>query len=413
MKRLLVLALLVLMVAFALAKVKIVFWTMSLKPRFTDYIESLVSEYEKLHPNVDVVWEDVPWNVLLQKIFAAVASGDVPDVVNLNMSWTLDLAQKGILLPFDEYLPSTVIDEYFDSMVDAVSYKNKVYGLPWYSAADVNFYNTEIFKEAGLDPNYPPKTWDEVLAYSVIIKEKTGKYGVLPTIIQSPEVIFQWAGLPLLNEDQTKAVFATKEHAHVLNKWATFYKLGYLPKELVEGGEWTKATELYQSGDLAMLITGPQFADRVKDNSPDIYKVSDVAPVPLGRSEKIGGWFATLNLMKGSKHPDIAADFAAFVSNVENEIKFCKLVTIFPTRKKALEDPYFSKDDGTFETKVRLTAAKILKNISFFKYDIPHRKELFDKLKEAIISTFLGEKDAYEALLEAQQYWNEMLAEGE
>ena len=229
--------------------------------------------------------------------------------------------------------------------------------------------------------------------------------------MSDPVAIFEWAGLPLLSEDGKKAAFNTKEHAHVLNKWATLYKLGYLPKEIVEGGEWTKSTELYQSGELAMLVTGPQFADRVKWNSPDIYKVSDVAMIPLGKQERFGAWFSTLNLVKGSKHPKIAADFAAFVSNEKNELEFCKIVTIFPTRKKVIKDPFFTKDDGTLETKIRLTAARELKYVFIKKYDIPNRKELFDNLKEAIVSVFLGQKDALEALNESAEFWNEMLGE--
>lgn len=404
------LVLLILALAISLfPKTKITFWTMSLKPRFTDFVESLVSDYESLHPDVDVVWEDVPWDVLIQKLMAAVAAGDPPDVVNLNMSWSLDLAAQGVLLPVNDLLPKKVLDQYFTSMLDGISTGGKIYGLPWYSAADVNFYNVEIFKKAGLDPKYPPRTWDEVLAYSVIIKEKTGKYGVLPTILQDPQVMFEWDGLPILSSDKKKAAFDTLEHAQVLNKWATMYKLGYLPKGLVEGGEWTKATELYQSGELAMLITGPQFVDRVRDNAPDVYKISDVGPVPLGRSQRYGGWYSTLNIVKGSKNPEVAADFAAFVSNEANELKFCKIATIFPTRKKALEDPFFSKDDGTLETKTRLTAVNALKSVTVFKYDVPNRQELFDKLKEAIISVFLGESDAYEALKECAQHWNGVL----
>ena len=74
------LVLLILALAISLfPKTKITFWTMSLKPRFTDFVESLVSDYESLHPDVDVVWEDVPWDVLIQKLMAAVAAGDGQD----------------------------------------------------------------------------------------------------------------------------------------------------------------------------------------------------------------------------------------------------------------------------------------------------------------------------------------------
>ena len=251
--------------------------------------------------------------------------------------------------------------------------------------------------------------------YSTLSKKgfKTGKYGILPQLFQTPTAMFEMAGLPVLTKDRKKAAFDTWEHAQVLNKWAMMYKMGYLPKEMVEGGEWLKATELYQSGELAILLEGPNFVFRVKDNAPDIYNKSDVAPALLGRSQLLGLWYATLNIVKGSKHPKEAAEFATFVSNEVNELKFCQLAGIFPTRKAVLDHPFFSKDDGTFETKIRLTAVKSLKAATVFKYDIPHKQELFDKLRETLISVFLGEKEPYKALKECAQYWNEKLAEGE
>ena len=413
MRKVLVILLIALLAASVFAKIKLTFWTMNLKPRFTDYVQGIIDAYQKTHPDVEIVWEDVDWSVLIQKLLASVAAGNPPDVVNLQMVWTLDMAQKGVLLPVNELLPREVLAKYFPAMLNGISSGGKIYGLPWYSAAMVSFYNKEILEAAGLDPKYPPRTWDEALAYSIIIKQKTGKYGILPQLFQTPTAMFEMAGLPVLTKDRKKAAFDTWEHAQVLNKWAMMYKMGYLPKEMVEGGEWLKATELYQSGELAILLEGPNFVFRVKDNAPDIYKKSDVAPALLGRSQLLGLWYATLNIVKGSKHPKEAAEFAAFVSNEVNELKFCQLAGIFPTRKAVLDHPFFSKDDGTFETKIRLTAVKSLKAATVFKYDIPHKQELFDKLRETLISVFLGEKEPYEALKECAQYWNEKLAEGE
>ena len=405
---------LMLIAGFVMAKTTITFWTMSLKPTFTDFIQGIIDKYEKLHPDVEVKWEDVPWDVLQQKLIAAYSAGNPPDVVNLNMSWTIDFAEQGVLLPVDDLLSKDVLDLYFDQMLKGLSWKGKIYGLPWYTAVDVIFYNKEIFKKAGLDPKYPPKSWDEVLLYSVIIKEKTGKYGCMPTVVYDPSAMFAWDGLNLYTLDENNRIkevlFDKPEYAHTLNKWATLYKLGYLPKEIVQEGEWAKSTELYQSEELAMLITGIQFADRVKWNAPEVYEKSEVAPVPPPKpGVRQGGWYSTLNIVKGSKNPKIAADFAAFVSNLENQIAFCKLVTIFPTLKEALNDPWFSHDDGTLTARARIMGAKYLKNITYYSEEIPNRKELFDKLKSAIISVFLEQKDPETALKETAKYWREMI----
>ncbi len=393
-----------------LATTTITFWTMSLKPKFTNYITSLVNGYEKLHPNVKVIWEDIPWNVEQQKLLGAIAAGDVPDVVNLNADWTLDFAHRGALLAINDLLPKSVLNDYFLSMLKATALNGKFYSLPWYVAPDVTFYNRKIFKQAGLDPNQPPKTWDEAIIDSIMIKDQTGKYGMMPTILQSSTAPLFFYGLPLLSPDGKKAVFNGPEYVHILTKWATLYKLGYLPKNILESGAWTKSTELYGSGQLAMLITGPQFADRVRVNSPEIYNESDVAPVPLGASKIFGAAIQDLVIVKGTKHPKVAADFAAYVTNAENEIAFDKLVTIFPTRKSAIKDPFFSKLDGTLPTKVRVTAAQELPHVSYIIYNIPQPHTLFQALNDAISAAFLGIKTPQQALNDAAEVWNEALA---
>lgn len=400
----------VLLSSALMATTTITFWTMSLKPKFTNFITSIVNGYEKTHPDVKVIWEDIPWNVEQQKLLGAIASGQVPDVVNLNADWTLDFARRGALLPFNDLLPSNVINDYFTSMLKATSINGKMYSLPWYVAPDVTFYNRKLFEKAGLDPNQPPKTWDEAIIDSIIIKDRTGTYGMMPTILQSSTPPLFFYGLPLLSPDGKKAIFNEPEYVHILAKWATLYKLGYLPKNIIEGGAWTKSTELYGSGQLAMLITGPQFADRVKVNSPDIYEESDVAPVPLGESKIFGAAIQDLVIVKGTKHPKAAADFAAYVTNAENEIAFDKLVTIFPTRKSALKDPFFSKYDGTLPTKVRITAAKELNHVSYVIYNIPNPHELFQTLNDAISAAFLGVKTPQQALNDAAKAWDEALA---
>lgn len=172
MRKFLVILMVVLLAVLALSKTKIVFWTMSLKPTFTDFIQGIIDRYEELNPDVEIVWEDVPWDVLQQKLLAAFSSGNPPDVVNLNAQWTIEFAQKKVLFPLNDLLPEEVINQYFDNMIKGLTWKDGIYGIPWYTAVDVIFYNKEIFEKAGLDPKYPPRTWDEILLYSVLIKEK-------------------------------------------------------------------------------------------------------------------------------------------------------------------------------------------------------------------------------------------------
>ena len=80
------------------------FWTMQLQPKFTDYFDQLIADFEAANPDVDVVWVDVPWADMQSKILTAVSAGTAPDVVNLNPDFASQLASRNAWLHLDERL---------------------------------------------------------------------------------------------------------------------------------------------------------------------------------------------------------------------------------------------------------------------------------------------------------------------
>ena len=107
-----------------------------------------------------------------------IASGDVPDLVNLNNETALTYYQQGALEPLDLYLKPADKNEYIPALWNKTIFDHKFnYAFPWYASPQVMFINEDIFAKAGLDPNKPPKTWEDMYNYSKIIKSKTGVYG--------------------------------------------------------------------------------------------------------------------------------------------------------------------------------------------------------------------------------------------
>src|SRR2546422_7880228 len=65
------------------------FWTISLQPFFTDYVNGLIAGYQRGNPGVRIKWVDVQFQAVEQKLLAAIAGGVPPDVVNLNVGVTV------------------------------------------------------------------------------------------------------------------------------------------------------------------------------------------------------------------------------------------------------------------------------------------------------------------------------------
>lgn len=397
------------------AKTQITFWTMSLTPQFTDYIQGMVNQYEKMHPDVDVVWQDIPWNTIQQQFLTAVASGDAPDVINMPGAWVIGMAQRGALHNMEELVDKADRAKYFEGIWVNTLWNGKTWGIPWYVAPDVLFYNADIFKKAGLDPKKPPKTWDEAIEYAGIIKKKTGMYGFEPNFLLLN--ILERDGIYMLSDkDQgRKVTFNTPEAVSLVAKWVKVYKDGLVPPDVATN---VRAAELdavkrFEAGQLGMLITGPQFALRVKQEAPEVYKVMEVAMLPLGKAGTVRASIQDLAIPRGSKYPKIAADFALFVTNAANQVQFSKLVTIFPSNRQAAKDPFFTRPDSTLDGRARQIGAEVLEGIDATPINMPNATDMNKVLDDAMTKALLGQMSPAEALAWAEKEWERLIAASE
>src|SRR2546428_8551816 len=136
------------------------FWTISLQPFFTDYVNGLVAGYRRANPGVQVKWVDVQFQAVEQKLLAAIAGGVPPDVVNLNVEFTSRIAERGALVDMDAAVPAADRAKYFEGLWSSGGSKAGSYGTTWYISPPVLIYNADLFKKAGLNVLAPPVTGD-------------------------------------------------------------------------------------------------------------------------------------------------------------------------------------------------------------------------------------------------------------
>ncbi|MCK7518926.1 MAG: hypothetical protein MZV64_14980 [Ignavibacteriales bacterium] len=119
----------------------------------------------------------------------------------------------------------------------------------------------------------------------------------------------------------------------------------------------------------------------------------------------------SISVMNSSIHKKEAVDFAFYVTNSENQIAFSKIETTSSINHVALNDPFFTLDDGTLETKARIIGAKELFDaVRLRKYlEHPQFDKLRDAFDEAVQKACLGNATTKEALDEAAQKWNTIL----
>ncbi|HIK03362.1 MAG TPA: sugar ABC transporter substrate-binding protein [Trichormus sp. M33_DOE_039] len=387
---------------------KIEFWTMQLQPQFTNYFQSLITNFETQNPGIKVNWVDVPWAAMENKILTAVSAKTPPDVVNLNPDFASQLAGRNAWLDLDTKVPTEARSAYLPNIWKASTLNGKSFGIPWYLTTRLTIYNTDLLKQAGI--NKPPSTYAELAKEAQQIKDKTGKYAFFVTFVpqDSGEVLQSLVQMGVaLVDTQGKAAFNTPQGKAAFQYWVDLYKKGLLPKEALTQGH-RHAIDLYQSGETAFLASGPEFLKTIATNAPKIAQVSAISPQLTGDTGKKNVAVMNIVIPRDTKQPDAAVKFALFLTNDENQLAFAKAANVLPSTTKALADSYFKNvpDNASTVEKARVVSAQQLQQAEILTPALKDIKKLQKAIYENLQAAMLGEKTVDQAVTDAAEEWN-------
>jgi multiple sugar transport system substrate-binding protein len=150
----------------ARAQVEIEYWQYTFAQR-VQAIDTLIKQFEAANPGIKVKHTHIPYDDFRVKIAAAIPAGQGPDVVQLFYGWLQDYLKAGLLQPLPADAFSVVeIEKEFFPIVQQMKLDGKYYALPTAVRSLALFWNKTLFKEAGLDPERPPATLDELVDYA-------------------------------------------------------------------------------------------------------------------------------------------------------------------------------------------------------------------------------------------------------
>lgn len=396
------------------------FWTMQLQPQFTAYFNALNQQFEKDNSPKKIQWVDVPWNAMESKILTAVSAQNAPDVVNLNPDFASQLASRNAWLNLDEKITPEVKGEYLSKIWDA----NKIelcqaenqcqtttFGIPWYLTTTVTVYNKALFEKAGI--TNPPQTYEDLAIAAAKIKSATGKYAFfIPLVTTDSNEILQSLvkmGVNLL-DNQGKAAFNTPEGIKAFSYWVDLYQKDLLPPEVMTQGH-RHAIELYQAGELGLLGTGAEFLKTIANNAPTIYEVSGVAPQITGNTKKKNVSVMNLVIPKDSKNIEDAVNYALFVTNAENQLKFTQEANVLPSHNTSIEQYISLLERDTKKdiiTEARRISAVQLQDAEVLIPPVKNINDLKKIIHENLQSAMLKEKTVEQAVTDAENQWNNL-----
>ena len=372
--------------------------------KLTEVVDSIVDKFEAANPDISVN-AIYPGNYDDTRVRAlsALASGEPAQLAVMFSIDAYDLIEQDLVVPFEDVATSDADKEWLGSFYPALmangQIEGKTWGIPFQRSTIVAYYNKDLFRAAGLDPEAPPKTWDEMISMGKALT-KDDTYGLMIPSTGYPYWMFQALaiqnGKEIMSGDGLTTYFDDQAVVDTLEFWKSLSgEHGIMPTGTVE---WGTLRQAFLEGQTAMMWHSTGNLTAVKNSAKFDFGVAELpANVRLGSPTGGGNFYlfkdttdeekaAALKLMKFMTSPEQAAAWSIAtgymgVSPAAYETEALKAYTQeFPpalVARNQLENAV--AEFSTFETaRVR------------------------DGLNSAIQSALTGSKEAADALGEAQ-----------
>ena len=130
---------------------------------YTEFWNGVKSGFEAKYPNIKIEYVTAPYGEIVNQVINMAASGQKVDLLFGEVSWIPTLQDAGLSVPVDTVVNKDFLNGIIPNILDAMKVDGKPYAVPLNVSPFLLYYNKDLFTQAGLDPNKPPKTYDEML----------------------------------------------------------------------------------------------------------------------------------------------------------------------------------------------------------------------------------------------------------
>lgn len=307
-----------------------------------DGYPQFIEEWEAENPDYTVEVELVGWAQCQDKATTLAVAGDPVALAYMGSRVLKQLAQNDLIVPIP--MSDEEKDSYYPHIVSTVTFDGQQWGIPVAFSTKALFWNKGLFEAAGLDPETPPATWDELYEYAKAITDNTDARGfglVAKTFDNTMHQFLHWTytnngtvidadgNITLDSPQNLEALEAIKKMVPVSEEGPTAY-------------EQNELIDLFNDGQIAMLEQGPWMRNRINEDIE-----WGVAPLPLGPSAEGPGTLLitdSLAVFKGSGVEEAAISLAKYLTNEENQFYYEKTQGLTPMRPVPGVDDLVAED---------------------------------------------------------------------
>lgn len=373
-------------------------------------IDALCEEYHKENPNVKVTpvyagsYADTR-----TKVQAAIKGGNTPDLAIMFSIDLYSLLSMDAIADIDSFCTTDADKEWLNGFYDGFMMNSRdgetTYGIPWQRSTIVLYYNKDAFEAAGLDPEQPPKTWDELKedAKKLTITEngQTTQYGIqIPSdgyaywMLQT--FCVEQNGFNLMNETGTETYYDDERTAKGLEFWKSLADDGSMPEGIVA---WATTPSDFLEGKTAMMYHTTGNLTNVKNNASFNFGVA-MLPANESYGSPTGG--GNFYIFKGvsEERQQAAFDFVKWMTDDERVAQWSIDTGYVATRPSAYDTERMQEYAKEFPY---CLVARDQLEYGYAELSTYNQAEVQKAIDDAISYVMTDQQDVESALATAQQ----------
>lgn len=359
---------------------------------------NLIKDFNALNTGIKVEYRQIQFDDVVSEAMRAFSTGQAPDIIAVDNPEHALFASRGAFLDLTDMIAKSdavKVENYFPGPLASTMWDGKNYGIPKATNTIALYYNKDMFRAKGLDPDKPPQTWDELVeAARKLTDPSANVYGLAFSAKANEEGTFQflpWAQMAGASYENINADGAVK----ALDTWKTIIDEKLASPDTLTRSQWD-STGTFNSGNAAMAISGPWELDRMIAEAKFDWGVA-LLPIPqegAERSSAMGDF--NWAIFASTKHPQEA--FKVLEYFVSQDDRMFKDFGQLPARSDiAIPETGEPKKDAALKV--------FVEQLKYAKPRGPHPEwpKISKAIQDAIQAALTGQMSSKDALDQAAE----------
>ena len=370
----------------------------------TEVVDSIVADFEAENPDIKVnAIYSGNYDDTRVRALSALNSGDPAQLAVMFSIDAYDLIEQDLILPFNDLVSGSDganwLNSFYPALMANGNIEGKTWGIPFQRSTIVAYYNKDMFRAAGLDPESPPTSWDELISMGKALT-KDGAYGIMIPSTGYPYWMFQALaiqnGKEVMSNDGLTTYFDDPTVVETLEFWKSLSsEHGVMPEGTVE---WGTLRQAFHEGQTAMMWHSTGNLTAVKKNASFDFGVAEL-PANVRKGSPTGGGNFYIFKDTSAEEQAAALKLIQFMTSAEQAAAWSIATGYMGVSPAAYETDALKSYTSSFPP--ALVARNQLEH-AVAEFSTFETARVREGLNNAIQSALTGSKSAADALGEAQ-----------